>query len=58
MTLSKMRVAAVKDYLVNKGANKSKIKTKAFGGKVPLSNENSEQAHNMNRRVELRILQN
>jgi OOP family OmpA-OmpF porin len=59
MKLSQKRVDAVKNYLVNnKGASKSRIKTKAFGGKVPLSNENSEEAHKMNRRVELRILQN
>jgi OmpA-OmpF porin, OOP family len=58
MKLSQKRVDAVKDYLVKNGANKARIKTKAFGGKVPLSNENSEEAHKMNRRVELRVLQN
>ncbi|MBS1682378.1 MAG: OmpA family protein [Bacteroidetes bacterium] len=58
MKLSEERVDAVKDYLVSKGASKSRIKTKAFGGTQPLSRENTEEAHKMNRRVELRVLQN
>jgi OOP family OmpA-OmpF porin len=58
MKLSQDRVDAVKSYLVSKGSNKSKIKTKAFGGTSPLSRENTEEAHKMNRRVELRILEN
>jgi len=51
-------VVAVKNYLISKGATKSKIKTKAFGGTMPLSLDNSEEAHKLNRRVEVRILQN
>jgi OOP family OmpA-OmpF porin len=57
--LSQQRVDAVKKYLVEKkGCNKSKIRTKAFGGTMPLSTENTEEAHKLNRRVEVRILQN
>jgi outer membrane protein OmpA-like peptidoglycan-associated protein len=58
MKLSEKRVVAVKDYLILKGAAKSKIKTKAFGGTMPLSLDNSEEAHKLNRRVEVRILEN
>jgi outer membrane protein OmpA-like peptidoglycan-associated protein len=58
MKLSQDRVNAVKNYLVSKGASKNKIKTKAFGGTQPLSRENTEEAHKLNRRVELRVLQN
>lgn len=58
MKLSQDRVDAVKTYLVSKGASKSRIKTKAFGGTSPLSKENTEAAHKMNRRVELRVLEN
>lgn len=58
MTLSQQRVDAVKAYLVGKGINKNKIKTKAFGGTQPLSREDTEEAHAMNRRVQVRILQN
>jgi outer membrane protein OmpA-like peptidoglycan-associated protein len=58
MKLSKDRVAAVKSYLVSKGIEKSRIKTKAFGGTAPISRDNTPEAHRLNRRVELRILEN
>ncbi len=58
LKLSQDRVNAVKTYLISKGGNKSKIKVKAFGGTVPLSRENTEEAHAQNRRVELRVLEN
>ena len=58
LDLSEKRVVAVKDYLVNKGVAKSRIKTKAFGGTKPLSREDTPEAHAANRRVEVRILQN
>lgn len=56
--LSQGRVDAVKSYLVSKGIQKSRIKTKAFGGTQPLSRDDTPEAHRMNRRVELRILEN
>ncbi len=58
MRLSQERVNAVRDYLVSKGVNKNKVKTKAFGGTQPLSRADTEEAHKMNRRVQVRILQN
>jgi len=58
MTLSQQRVDAVKNYLTTKGVNKNRVKTKAFGGTQPLSKADTEEAHRMNRRVQLRILQN
>ena len=58
MKLSQDRVEAVKNYLLSKGVGKHKVKTKAFGGTMPLSHENTEEAHKMNRRVVARILQN
>jgi outer membrane protein OmpA-like peptidoglycan-associated protein len=58
MKLSQQRVDAVKDYLVSKKIHKSRIKTKAFGGTMPLSRDNTPEAHRLNRRVELRILEN
>lgn len=58
LKLSQQRVEAVKQYLVSKGTSKARIKTKAFGGTEPLSRENTPEAHRMNRRVELRILEN
>lgn len=56
LKLSQQRVDATKTYLVSKGINKNRIKTKAFGGTQPLSRDNTPEAHRLNRRVELRIL--
>ena len=58
MKLSQDRVDAVKSYLTSKKVNKNRIKTKAFGGTAPLSRDDTPEAHWMNRRVELRILEN
>jgi OmpA-OmpF porin, OOP family len=58
LELSKERVEAVRTYLLGKGVAKTKVKTKAYGGTMPLSRDNSEEAHKLNRRVEVRILQN
>lgn len=58
MKLSQDRVDAVKKYVVSKGIEKSRIKTKAFGGTQPLSSEKTEEARALNRRVEMRILKN
>lgn len=58
MKLSQKRVESVKAYLVSRGIARDRIKTKAFGGTQPLSRDDTPEAHRMNRRVELRILQN
>ncbi|MGB3179879.1 MAG: OmpA family protein [Cyclobacteriaceae bacterium] len=58
LKLSQKRVDAVKDYLVGKGIDKKRIKTKAFGGSQPLTRDNTEEARRLNRRVEVRIIKN
>lgn len=58
MKLSQRRVESVRNYLVSKGVNKNRLRTKAFGGTQPLSRDNTPEAHRLNRRVEVRILQN
>lgn len=58
MKLSEQRVESVKEYLARRDISKSRIKTKAFGGTQPLSRDNTPEAHRLNRRVEVRILQN
>jgi len=58
MKLSEDRVDAVKDYLVGKGIDKRRIKTKAFGGTKPLSRGSDAESRRKNRRVEVRILSN
>lgn len=58
MKLSKDRVDAVKEYLASKGIDRARIKTKALGGTMPISKDDTPKAHSLNRRVELRILEN
>ena len=57
MELSQRRVEAVKKYLLNKGIKKNRVAIKAFGGTQPITREDNEEAHKLNRRVEVRILQ-
>ena len=56
MELSEDRVEAVKKYIVSKGIGKDRVKTKAMGGSQPLSNEMTQYARALNRRVEMRIM--
>jgi len=56
MELSKQRVNAVKSYLIGKGIQTNRIKAKAYGGTRPLVREQSIEASEINRRVEVRIL--
>lgn len=56
LKLSERRVEAVKKYLVSKGVSRRRIKTRAFGGTRPLTNETTPEARDANRRVELRVL--
>jgi OOP family OmpA-OmpF porin len=56
MDLSEERVEAVKKYLVSKGVDKSRVKTKAFGGTKPVSKLKTPEARDLNRRVEMRVL--
>jgi OmpA-OmpF porin, OOP family len=58
LKLSQERVDAVKKFLKDKGIAGSRIKTKAFGGTMPLSRDETPEGHSLNRRVELRILSN
>lgn len=55
--LSESRVEEVKRYLIDvMGVNKKRIKTKAFGGRKPISTEDTAEARQKNRRVEIRVL--
>lgn len=58
LKLSQQRVEAVKNYLVSRGIGRSRLRTKAFGGAQPLSRDNTPEGHRLNRRVEVRILEN
>lgn len=55
--LADRRVKVIRDYLINKGIERKRVKTKAFGGTKPLSTEGTPGASKINRRVEIRILE-
>ena len=57
MQLSGERAEAVKDYLVNLGISKKRIKTKAFGNTRLVSREDTFESRQQNRRVEVRVLE-
>lgn len=53
--LSQQRVNKVKQYLVSKGVESSRISGKGFGGSKPIASNDTEESRKMNRRVEFVI---
>lgn len=56
MKLSQDRVRNVRNYILGKGIEGSRVQMRAFGGTQPLSRENTNEARQLNRRVEVRII--
>ena len=57
MQLSGERAEAIKDYLVDQGIRRRRIKTKAFGNTQLVSREDTFESRQRNRRVEVRVLE-
>jgi len=55
MRLSKERAEAVKAYLVNKGANASRIEATGYGPTQPIADNKTEKGRQQNRRVEFTL---
>lgn len=53
--LSEQRVERVKEMLTKKGIDEDRIKTKAFGGTLPIVKEREDPNRSKNRRVEVEI---
>lgn len=53
--LSEQRVERVKELLTKKGIDESRIKTKAFGGTLPIVKDKEDPNRSKNRRVEVEI---
>ena len=56
MQLSKLRAASVRDYLIAKGADASKIVTTGMGATMPIAGNDTDEGRALNRRVEVLIL--
>ena len=56
LALSEKRVSVVKNYLVSKGIQQSRIKGKGYGGSKPIADNSNPETRKLNRRVEFTIL--
>jgi outer membrane protein OmpA-like peptidoglycan-associated protein len=54
--LSRNRVSAVKNYLVDKGIEENRIQVKGYGSTRPVASNSNEKSRQQNRRVEFLIL--
>ena len=58
MRLSNERAETVKNYLIRKGVDPSKLSSQGFGPTKPLNEGKTEQERALNRRVELKLRNN
>ncbi len=58
LILSKERAQSVIDFLVNKGVEKERLKANGYGQERPIaSNDDEEEGRELNRRIEVRVLE-
>jgi outer membrane protein OmpA-like peptidoglycan-associated protein len=56
MTLSRLRAASVRDYLISKGVDASKMITTGMGETKPVASNDTKEGRAKNRRVEILVL--
>jgi outer membrane protein OmpA-like peptidoglycan-associated protein len=56
MELSKQRARSVRDYLVSKGLDASKVLTRGMGESMPIASNSTPEGRAENRRVEILLL--
>jgi outer membrane protein OmpA-like peptidoglycan-associated protein len=54
--LSTNRANAVRDYLANKGIDRSRLKPKGYGKHKPVARDDTKEGRAANQRVEIKIL--
>jgi len=55
--LSEGRAASVRDYLISKGIDSSRLTIKGFGESVPLVDNGKPEGRDFNRRIEFRVVE-
>ncbi|WP_296311494.1 OmpA family protein [Winogradskyella sp. UBA3174] len=56
--LSEQRAKAVADYLISQGLNRSRVESFGFGSSKPVSDNETEEGRQLNRRVEFKLTKN
>jgi outer membrane protein OmpA-like peptidoglycan-associated protein len=56
MLLSEQRANTVRDYLVSKGLDASKVETKGMGDTMPIADNDTKEGRAQNRRVQILVL--
>ncbi len=56
--LSEKRAKAVYDYLITKNINANRLKYKGYGDTMPIADNSTEEGRQLNRRTEIKILDN
>jgi OOP family OmpA-OmpF porin len=56
LRLSERRAQTVKDYLVAKGINPSRLTVKGYGESMPVADNSTPEGRALNRRIEFKML--
>ena len=58
LELSKNRAGAIASYIISKGINEQRIKSSGLGNQFPITNEKTDEARALNRRVDFVMFKN
>jgi outer membrane protein OmpA-like peptidoglycan-associated protein len=53
--LSEQRAHEIENYLIRKGINDARMKTKGYGERQPIASNDSESGRQLNRRIEIAL---
>ncbi len=55
--LSERRATTVRDYLISKGINSSRLTIKGYGESIPIADNNTPEGRALNRRIEFKVIE-